>query len=81
MTSVRKIGLERTRCVLVRGERIDEGLTMAESIVKDFNSIRQYLKRLENERTRSLSRHVVAIEECKPEDSASISDLWISGKI
>lgn len=54
---------------------------MAESIVEDFNSIRQYLKRLENERTRSLSRHVVAIEECKPGDSASISDLWISGKI
>jgi hypothetical protein len=54
---------------------------MAESIVEDFNSIRRYLNRLENERARSLSTPLVAVEERKPEDSASISDLWISGKI
>jgi hypothetical protein len=54
---------------------------MAESIVKDFDSIRQYLNRLQNERARSLSMPIVTVEERKPENSGNISDLWISGKI
>lgn len=56
-------------------------LIVAESIVKDFDSIRRDLNRPEKERARNLSTPVVAIEERKLEDSASISDLWISGKI
>ena len=53
-----------------------------ESIVADFDSIRQYLNRLENERARILSTPpVVATRARKLENSVSISNLWISGKI
>ena len=57
------------------------GRKTPESIVEDFDSIRQYLNRLQNERARSLSTPVVVTEKRKPEDSASISNFWISGKI
>ena len=57
------------------------GHQIAESIVEDFDSIRWYLNRLENERVRSLSTPVVATIEHKLEGSVSISNLWISGKI
>jgi hypothetical protein len=53
----------------------------SESIVEDFNSILRYLNRLENERARSMSAPAVVIEEGKSEARASISHLWISGKI
>jgi hypothetical protein len=57
------------------------GRKKAESIVEDFNSIHQYLNQLESERARSFSTPVVVIGERKPEASARISNLWISGKI
>jgi hypothetical protein len=53
----------------------------SEGIVDDFESIRRYLSRLENERARSVSAPAVVIEEGKREDRISISQLWISGKI
>jgi hypothetical protein len=56
-------------------------LKTSESIVEDFDSIRRYLNRLENERARSMSASAVAIEEGTSRDRTSISHLWISGKI
>ena len=64
------------------GRRIGaSAVKRSESIVEDFDSIRRYLNRLENERARSLSAPAVVIEEGKLEDRTSISHLWISGKI
>jgi hypothetical protein len=56
-------------------------LKTPESIVEDFDSIRRYLNRLENERARSLSAPAVVIEECKSADRTNISHLWIGGKV
>jgi hypothetical protein len=53
----------------------------SEGIVEDFDSIRQYLDRLENERARSMSESAVVIEERKSKDRTGISQLWTSGKI
>ena len=53
----------------------------SESIVEDFDSIGRYLYRLETERIQRFVALAVAIKEEKPEDRASISQLWISGKI
>jgi hypothetical protein len=53
----------------------------SESIVEDFDSISRYLDRLENERIQKLLAPADAIKEEKSEDRASISQLWISGKI
>jgi hypothetical protein len=56
-------------------------LKTSESIVEDFDSIRRYLNRLENERAQSMSASAVAIEEGTSGDRTGISHLWISGKI
>ena len=53
----------------------------SEGIVEDFDSIRQYLDRLENERARNMSESTVVIEERKSKDRTGISQLWTSGKI
>ena len=53
----------------------------SEGIVDDFESIRRYLNRLENERARSVSAPAIVIEESKSGERTSISQLWISGKI
>ena len=51
-------------------------LKMFKSIVEDFDSIRRYLNRLENERARSLSAPAAVIEEGKSADQTSTSHLW-----
>jgi hypothetical protein len=56
-------------------------LKASESSIEDFDSIRRYLNRLENERARSLSAPAVVIEEGRSADPTSISQLWISGKV
>ena len=61
----------------------------SDGIVEDFDSIRRYLNRLENERARSVSApSIVAeenpskdVEESKSKDRTSISQLWMSGKV
>ena len=53
----------------------------SENIVEDFDSISRYLHRLENERVQKLLAPAVAVKEEQPEDRASISQLWLSGKI
>lgn len=50
------------------------------SVIEDFESIRQYLSRLENERARSLSARSVDINKTDAHKTISISRLWISGK-
>ena len=50
------------------------------SVVEDFESIRQYLVRLENERARSFSERAIATNKAVSNERASISHLWISGK-
>lgn len=50
------------------------------SVIEDFESIRQYLSRLENERARSLSARSVDINKTDAHKPISISRLWISGK-
>jgi hypothetical protein len=52
------------------------GRNKAESIVEDFDSIHQFLDRLENERARSLSKPVVVIRGRQPEDSAHALDSY-----
>jgi hypothetical protein len=50
------------------------------SVVEDFESIRQYLIRLENERARNFSERAIASHKADLHERASISHLWISGK-
>jgi hypothetical protein len=56
-------------------------LKKSECIVDDFEAIRRYLNRLENERARSVSAPAIVVEESKSTRRTSISQLWISGKI
>jgi len=43
----------------------------SESIIEDFDTIRRYLNRLENERARTLSAQIVLIEEGNSEERTS----------
>ena len=66
---------ENLRCIGANVAKKSEG------IVDDFESIRRYLNRLENERARSASAPAIVIEESESGERTSISQLWISGKI